>query len=70
MADAKTITTKAEGKGEEVIDLTEKQTVYATEKAPHHQEGEEMIVHPKIADQFIKKGFATEAAPKKKGDKE
>lgn len=58
-------------KGEEVqgqyVDLTEKKTVYATDKAPFHKEGEEIVTHPEMAKVFISKGIATE---KKKGAKE
>ena len=47
----------------EAIDLAEKTTVYATKKAPYHKEGDEIIVHPKLAEHFIEKGFASEKAP-------
>jgi hypothetical protein len=51
----------------EISDLRERTTVYATAKAPFHKEGDDMLVHPKTAEHFIKKGFATEkkAAAKK-----
>lgn len=42
------------------VDLTESTTIYATSKAPYHSEGAEIIVHPKMAEKFIAKGFATE----------
>lgn len=51
----------------EIIDLTDRVTVYATAKAPFHKEGDEMVVHPKMAEKFIASGVATE---KKKGNKE
>lgn len=64
----KLVTIKVGG-GEEVegqyIDLTESKTIYATAKAPFHKEGDEMVVHPKMAEKFIAAGVATE----KKGDK-
>lgn len=72
MADEKRVTIKT-GAGEGVeeqgqyADLTEKTTVYATATAPYHKEGAEVVVHPKLAEQFIAKGYATE---KKKGAKE
>ncbi len=60
------------GEGEEVqgtyVDLTEKQTIYATGAAPYHKEGAEIEVHPLMAAKFIEKGYATEKAPKKKGE--
>jgi hypothetical protein len=59
-------TKKGSGKSE-VIDLTEKVTVYATSKAPFHKDGDEIVVHPKMAEKFIASGVATE---KKKGNKE
>jgi hypothetical protein len=49
----------------EYVDLTEKVTVYATEKAPYHKAGDEIVAHPKTAERFIKAGYATE----KKGGK-
>ncbi len=62
---------KVAGSDQEVdgkyVDLREKKTVYATDKAPHHKEGEEIVAHPMVADTFVKRGFATE---KKKGAKE
>lgn len=65
---AKTMTSKPEKAkdkdGSEIIDLTEKKTVFMTDKAPHHAAGEENRVHPKIADLFVKRGYAKY----KKGD--
>jgi hypothetical protein len=57
MADTmtKANSTKQEG---EPIDLTAKTPVTMTAKAPHHKEGEVVSVHPKIAELFIKQGFA------------
>ncbi len=54
---------KTDKDGTEIIDLTEKKTVYATKDAPHHELGAEISVHPKVAASFIEKGFATEKAP-------
>lgn len=52
-------------KGSKGIDLREKAKVYATDKAPHHVEGEEIEVHPNLAADFIKRGFATKSKSKK-----
>ena len=53
---------KAGKEAGEPIDLAEKTTVYATKNAPYHEEGEEISVHPKLAEHFIEKGFATAEA--------
>ena len=74
MAKAETITSKAnldipkskqDADGSEIIDLTAKKSVIMTDKAPHHKKGEEVSVHPKIADLFIERGYAV--AKGKKG---
>lgn len=46
-------------KGSKGVDLTAKETVYATDKAPFHEEGAEMIAHPNLTKDWVKKGFAT-----------
>lgn len=62
----KEVKKKVEG---EVVDLKEKTTVYSTDKDPHHETGEEMSVHPKVAEKLIKKGLATEKPVGKKAEK-
>jgi hypothetical protein len=37
----------------------ERVTVYATDKAPHHAQGEEIVTAPSTAAYFVEKGFAT-----------
>jgi len=65
MADEKRVTIKT-GSGEgteeqgQYVDLTDTVKIYATDKAPYHKEGEEINTHPKMAENFISKGFATE----------
>lgn len=66
---ADTITKGKDKDGTEIIDLMQKVTVYATGIAPHHTEGDEITVHPKVAEQFIKNGFATESKDGKKTKK-
>jgi hypothetical protein len=55
---------KQDADGNEIIDLTSKKTVVMTDKAPHHKKGEEVSVHPKIADLFIERGYAVAKAKK------
>lgn len=50
-------------KGSKGVDLREKETVYATMLAPHHKEGEAVVVHPKLAAHFKKQGYATAKKP-------
>lgn len=53
---------KVYGKGTTIIDLTEKITVYATEKAVGNsgvQAGEAIKVHPKVAEKLLANGLAT-----------
>lgn len=61
---------KQDADGNEIVDLTSKTTVVMTKKAPHHKEGEEVQVHPKIADLFIERGYAVAKGKKEKGDDE
>lgn len=44
-------------------------TVYATSKGGFHKEGEELVVHPLLAEKLITQGKATDKAPKTKEDK-
>ena len=53
-------------KGSKGIDLLEKDTAYATTKAPFHKEGAVMQAHPNLIKKFIKQGFATKTEPVKK----
>lgn len=53
-------------KGSKGINLTDKATVYATDKAPFHQPGDEMIAHPNLTKDFVKRGFATTSKPTSK----
>lgn len=57
---------KAGKEKSEVIDLREKQVVYATDKAPYHSAGEEVSCHPKIAETMLKNGWATDKPNGKK----
>jgi hypothetical protein len=51
-------------KEEKVIDLQAKKTVYATGKGKYYQAGDEITVHPILAEKLVKSGKATEKAPK------
>lgn len=53
-------------KGSKGIDLTEKKTIYATDKAPFHAPGEEMVAHPNLIKEWLKRGYGTTAEPKNK----
>jgi hypothetical protein len=48
-----------------VVDLRKTTKVYATDKAPYHKAGAEVVCHPELAESFIKKGYATYKADKK-----
>lgn len=51
------------------IDLTERVTVYSTDKDKFHETGAEMNVAPAVADKLIKNGMATKEAPKSSSSK-
>lgn len=51
---------EASPKGD-VINLRDKVTVYSTDKDPHHKTGDPIVCHPKIAQDIVKRGLATEA---------
>lgn len=50
-------------KGSKGVDLLQKETVYATKKAPFHSEGDEMIAHPNLTKDWVKRGFASKTKP-------
>lgn len=51
-------------KGSKGIDLTKKQTAYATSTAPFHEEGEEVVAHPNLIKTFLNRGYVTNTKPK------
>lgn len=46
------------------INLRDSVTVIATDKAPQHAKGDKITCHPKLAEHFVKKGYATAKAEK------
>lgn len=49
---------------DQVINLKEKVTVYATKSAKYHKEGQEISCHPLLAEHMVMKGVAVEKAKK------
>lgn len=51
-------------KGSKGIDLRAKVTVFATATHPFENAGEELSMHPNLAEDFEKKGFVVRSARK------
>lgn len=58
------ITMAKEKENETTFDITERVTVYSTDKDPHHTTGDPMNVGVLVAKKLIKNGMATEQPPK------
>lgn len=54
----------------EKINLKDKVKVKATDKHPFATKGEPFEVHPKVAEQFLKKGYIEKYAAAKSADSE
>jgi len=48
------------------FDITQGVTVYATDKAPYHNEGDEVLASEYVASSMIAKGWASKDKPKAK----
>lgn len=53
---------------EKVINLQDRITVYATDKAQYHKAGEAVQMHPELAAKCINEGWFTAEKPKGKKD--
>lgn len=66
MAEEKTVKVEKPEVKQGEFDITQGVTVYATDKAPYHREGSEVLASQYVADKMILKGWATKDKPKAK----